>query len=103
MLGIEERLSHREMRTGFDLGMESLDFVVKIVGDGIERHSDREIRGASESFPSPIRALIQPMQNFDQADGIDFVDAAGFRVIANRWRVARDGENVADAADRPCT
>src|SRR5690349_9458458 len=41
------------------------------------------------------------MQNFDQPDGIDFVDAAGLRVVAyGRW-IAGDGENIAHAADGP--
>ena len=83
MLGIEERLGHGEVRAGFDFGVEALDFVVEIVGDGIERHADREIRRAAESFAGPVRALIQAAENFDEADGIDFVDAAGFRIIAD--------------------
>jgi hypothetical protein len=39
--GIEERLGHREVRAGFDLREEALDFVVEIVGDGIHRDADR--------------------------------------------------------------
>ncbi len=41
------------------------------------------------------------MENLDEADGIDLVDAAGFRVIADGGRIARDGKNIADAADGP--
>src|SRR6266404_7998346 len=41
------------------------------------------------------------MQNFYEAHGIDFVDAAGFRIIADGRRIAGDGEHVANAADRP--
>src|SRR5713226_7362755 len=89
------------MRAGFDLGLEALDFVVEIVGDGIHSNANRKICGASESFPGPVCALIQPMQNFDKADGVDFVDAAGFGVIADGRRITGDGENIADAAYGP--
>ena len=90
MLGIEDRLRHGKVRAGFDLCVEALDFVVEIVGDGIDGHADREIRGAAESFAGPVRALIQAAENFYEADGIDFVDAAGFRIIADRRRIAGD-------------
>src|SRR5271154_502229 len=89
------------MRAGFDLGVETLDFVIEIVGYRINSHTDGEICCATESFARPVRALIEAMQNFDQADGINFVDTAGFRVVANRWRIACDAEHVANAADRP--
>src|SRR5437016_9354862 len=49
----------------------------------------------------PVRALIQPVQNLHKPDGVDFVYTAGFRIIADRRRVARDRKNVADAADGP--
>src|SRR5467141_3300358 len=41
------------------------------------------------------------MQNFDQSNGVDFVDAAGFRVVADGWRITGDGKNVADTANGP--
>ncbi len=56
---------------------------------------------AAKRFAGPVRALIQAMQNFYQPNGIDFVDAAGFRIIADRRRIAGDGEDVADTADGP--
>ena len=101
VLGIEERLGHREVRAGFDFGVKAFDFVVEIVGDGIDCDADGEICGAAKRFAGPVGALIQAMKNFYQADGIDFVDAAGFRIIADRGRIAGDGENVAHAADGP--
>src|SRR5258708_5774155 len=89
------------MRAGFDLGMEALDFIVEIVGNGIESHADGKIRRPSESFSCPVGALVQAVENFNEADGIDFVYAAGFRVVADRRRITRDGENIADSADGP--
>ena len=77
------------------------NLVIQIFRDGIHGDADGEIRRAAESFAGPVGALIQPRQNFDEADGIDFVDAAGFRMIAERWRIARDREDVAHAADGP--
>ena len=59
MLGIEERLGHGEMRAGFDFGVEALDFVVEIFGDGIERHADGEICRAAERLAGPVGALIE--------------------------------------------
>jgi len=41
-----------------------------------------KIGGAAKSLAGPVSALIEAVKNFDQTDGIDFVDAAGFRVIA---------------------
>src|SRR4029077_12403577 len=56
---------------------------------------------ASESFSRPVGSLIQSVQYFDEADGINFVNSAGFRIIADgRW-VARDGENIANTANGP--
>src|SRR5260370_35285329 len=89
------------MRASPDLGVEALDFVVEIVGHGIQSHADRKIRRAAESFSSPVGTLIQPMQNFDKADGVDLINAAGFRIIADGRRIAGDGENVANAAHGP--
>src|SRR6267378_4230842 len=101
VLGVEERLGHRVMRAGFDLGVEALDFVVEIVGYRIQCHADLKIRGAPESFSCPVGALIQAIKNFDKADGVDFVDAAGFRVITYRRWITCDSEHVADATDGP--
>jgi len=84
------------MCAGLDLGMEALDFIVEIVGDGIHGHTDRKIRRATESFPRPVRALIQATQNFHEADGIDFVDAL-VSDSRRRTAVAGDRKNVADA------
>src|SRR6266478_4109791 len=89
------------MRAGFDLGLEAFYFILKIVGDRIHRDANRKIRCATKGFSRPVGPLIQAMQNFDQADGIDFVDPAGFRIIADRRRIAGDGKNVANAADGP--
>src|SRR5258708_508991 len=101
VLRIKERLGHGEMRASFDFRVKTLDFVVEIVSDGIHGDADSEVRSAAESFPCPVGALIQAMENLDQADGIDFLDAAGFRVVADGGRVAGDGKNIADAADGP--
>ena len=68
---------------------------------GIQRDADGEICLAAKSFAGPVRALIEAMQNFGEADGIDFVDAAGFRIIADGWRITGDAEDVAHAADGP--
>ena len=103
MLGIEDGLSHREVRPGFDFGVEALDFIVEIVGDRVDGHADGKVGCAPERFPGPVRALIEAAEHFNEADGIDFVDAAGFRIIADGWRVAGDSEHVANAADGPCS
>src|SRR5205823_10970121 len=91
------------MRAGFDLGVEALDFAVEIVGHRIHSDADGKIRRASESFSRPVGALIQSVQNFDEAHRVDFVDAAGFRVITDRWRITGDGEHISNAADGPGT
>jgi len=74
---IEKRLGHGKVSAGFDLGVEASDFGVEIIRDGIHRDSDREIGLPAKSFPRPVGALIETVQNFHQADGIDFIDAAG--------------------------
>src|SRR5436309_15001267 len=91
------------MRAGFDLGVETLNFAVEIVGDRIHSDADGKICCAAESFSGPVGALIQPVQHFDKADGIDFVDSAGFRVVTDRWRITGDGEDISNAADGPGT
>ena len=62
VLGIEKRLGHGEVRAGFDFGVEALDFVVEIVGDGIQRDADGEICRAAQRFAGPVRALIETAQ-----------------------------------------
>src|SRR5271165_6171905 len=41
------------------------------------------------------------MENFYQAHGVNFIDAAGLRIVADGWRIAGDAENVAHASDCP--
>src|SRR6266851_7011848 len=89
------------MRAGFDLGMEALDFVVEIVSNGIHSHVNCNIPPATESFSGPVRALIQTMQHFDEADRINLINAARFRIVADRWRIACNGEHIANSADGP--
>ena len=98
MRGIEERLGHREVRTGFHLGAEAANFLVEVVGQRIYRYADGVIRSATQILPRPIHALIQAAQNFYETNRIHFVNAAGFGVIAHRRRVAGDGQRVAHAA-----
>ena len=83
------------------LCVEALDFVIEIVGHGIDGDADGEVRRAAERLAGPVGALIQAVQNFHQADGVDFVNAAGFGMIAERRRIAGDGQHVAHAADGP--
>src|ERR1700756_1392156 len=81
--------------------MKTLDFTVEVIGDWVHCDADGEIRRSAQSFAGPISALIEAIQNFYQAYGIDFVDATGFRIITNGWRVAGDGEHVAHTANGP--
>src|SRR5580693_5662095 len=101
MFGVEDRLGHREVRACFDFGVETLDLVVEIISDRIDRHADGKICRAAQSFAGPVGPLVEAAKYFDESDGIDFVDAAGFRIIADGWRVAGDGEHVANAAYGP--
>src|SRR5271157_3054177 len=101
VFGIEERLGHREVRAGFHFGVEARDFIVEIVCNRVQRDADGEIRLAAERFPRPIRALVQTIQDFYQANGIHFVHAAGFRIIADGRRIASNREDVAHTADGP--
>ena len=64
VLGIEDWLGHREMRAGFDFGVEAFNFVVEIIGNGIDSDADGEIRCPAKRFASPVRALIQAAKNF---------------------------------------
>ena len=52
VLGIENRLSHREMRAGFDFGFKAAEFFVNIFRDRIDGYADGEIGGAAEIFPA---------------------------------------------------
>ena len=90
------------MGAGLNLGVEALDFVVEIIGNGIDGDADGEIGCAAKRLARPVGALIEAVENFDEADRVDFIDAAGFGIVAYRRRIAGDGENVADAADSPC-
>ena len=45
--------------------------------------------------------MIQTRSDLYKSDGINFVDAARFRVVAYRGRVARDGQEVAYSSDAP--
>src|SRR6267154_3037226 len=58
VFGIEERLGHGEMRAGVDLGMEAFDLNVEVVGNRVDRDSDRKIRCSSERLSSPVSALV---------------------------------------------
>jgi len=66
------------MRACFDFCVEAFNFVFEIVSDGIHGDADGKIRRASKRFSGPVRALIQTVEDFDEADGINFVDAARF-------------------------
>src|SRR5215468_320660 len=101
MFRVEKRLRHGKVRARLDLGTETFDFVIEIVGDGIHGDTYGEICGTTERFAGPVGSLIEPVQYFDQADGVHFIDAAGFGVIAARRRVSGNRQYVAHATYRP--
>src|SRR5690242_10728469 len=89
------------MRPGFHLGHKTLNFVIKILGGGIHGHAHGVVRGATQRFASPVRALIETGSDLYQSYGVNFVDSAGFGVVAHRRRIACDGQEVANASDAP--
>ena len=103
MFGVEDGLGHGEVRASLDFFLEAAELLVDVFGDRVHRDTNREIRGAAQTLAGPVGSLIEPGEDFDQADGVHFVDAAGFGVIAERGWVAGDGEDVTHAADGPST
>src|SRR6202034_3740181 len=101
MLGIEDRLSHGEVRASFDFFLEATQLSVNIFRDRVYCHADGVICCAAQTFSGPVGPLIEPRENLYQANGVYFIDAAGFGVIAERRRVSGDGEDVAHASHGP--
>src|SRR5260370_39570298 len=83
------------------LGEEALDFVIEVLGSGVHSYADGVVWCGAKRLASPVGTLVEPGGNFHKPNGIDFVNAAGFRVVADGRRVARDGQEVAHSSDAP--
>ena len=78
----EQREVDRFAGTIGERGVEAGDLFIEIVRNRIDGDADGEIGCAPERFAGPVGTLIEAAKNFDQSDGIHFVDTAGFGVIA---------------------
>src|SRR3989338_1898697 len=98
---VEDRLGHGEVGPGLDLLLEAAELFVEVVGCGVDGDADGEVRAAAQGLARPVVALVETRKDADQADGVDFVNAAHLGVVAEDGRVAGDGEDVPDAAHGP--
>ena len=94
---IEKNLRHRELRAGLELLLEALELVVEVVGRRVDRHPEEERRRCVDLAPVVVLARVHAHDHLREPDRVDLVHAARTRVVAGLGRVARDGEDVADA------
>ena len=90
-------LGHDEMRAGLDLAGQALDLAIEVGGGRVQGAGDGEAGGRSDGSPGLVLAPVQAPQDADEADRIDVPDARPARVVADARRVAREGQDVADA------
>src|SRR2546422_3523315 len=96
-LTVVERLRHGDVRAGFDLLPETVDLVVEVVGRRIDRAGDSEVRRLANRRAEPVVALVETLQDLDQADRVDVPDAGRRWVVADAWRIAGERDDVANA------
>src|SRR2546430_2227152 len=95
-MAVVERLRHGDVRAGFDLLPEAVDLVVEVVGRRIDGAGDREVRRLANRRAKPVVALVETLQDLDQADRVDVPNAGRRRVVADAWRIAGERDDVAN-------
>ncbi len=63
------------------LALQTPDFAIQIVRDGIAGAGDQEIRWPSHGVPHKVKALVHPAGSPDQPDRVDVVHRGRVRVI----------------------
>src|SRR5439155_16526842 len=95
-LAVVERLRHGDVRAGFDLLPGAVDLGVEVAGRRSDGAGDGEVRRLANRRAKPVVALVETLQDLDQADRVDVPNAGRRRVVADAWRIAGERDDVAN-------
>src|SRR2546425_2393538 len=93
---VVHRLRLDPLRPGVHLAVETADLPLDVLGPRVQRRADAERGRHADAVAGRIQALIHPLQDRDEADGVDVEDGRGLDIVARARRVALEGEDVTD-------
>ena len=93
---VVHRLRLDPLRPGVHLAVEAADLPLDVLGPRVQRRADAERGRHADRVAGRIQALIHPLQDLDEADGVDVEDGRGVDIVARARRVAPEGEDVTD-------
>src|SRR5439155_3547350 len=85
------------MRARLDLLPEAVDLMVEVFRRRVDGAGDGEVGRLTNRRPEPVVALVEALQDLDQADRVDIPDPRRRRVVADPWRVTGQRDDVTDA------
>src|SRR5437763_16670345 len=71
--------------------------MVEVVGRRVDGAGDGEVRRLANRRAEPVIALVEALEDLDQADRADVPDAGGRREVAAAWRSPGERDDVANA------
>ena len=77
--------------------METIHLFDQVGPGGVTGHSNGEIAWLAHLLSALIEAFVEAVDNAHQPNRIHIVDRGAGLVIAQRWRIARQREDVAHA------
>ena len=94
---IEHRLRDHVFGAGFHLPFEAADLFVHIERAGIGAHADQQRGLRAHGIAADVQAVIQIVDDVDQADGVHVEHRGRVGIGAHARRIAGDADQVADA------
>src|SRR2546428_840910 len=91
---VVHRLRLDPLRPGVHLAVETADLPLDVLGPRVQRRADAERGRHADAVAGRIQALIHPLQDRDEADGVDVEDGRGLDILARARRAAPVGEDV---------
>ena len=97
MVQVEHRLGDHVLGAGLDFPFEAADLLVQVERPGVGAHADQQGGLRPHGIAADIQAVVEVVDDVDQADGVHVEDRRGIRVGSHARRVAGDTDQVADA------
>src|SRR3990170_2011375 len=94
---VEHVLRYEEVGAGFGLAPHKAQLWLERVGVGVAGGADEKVRLATDGLAGPVDAFVEELQEAHEADGADVPHAYDVVVAADRWGVAAQTEDAADA------
>ena len=94
---IEHRLRDHILGAGLHFPFETADLLIHVQRAGIGAHADQQGGLRAHGVAADIQAVIQIVDDVDQADGVHVEDGGGVGISAHARRIAGDADQVADA------